>query len=65
MDYLMTKEEIRKKYKTDLTRGLKQGEAEARIETFGKNILSNQKKQNIIIRFIKQFNDFMILILYC
>ena len=63
MDYLMTKEEIRKKYKTDLTRGLKQGEAEARIETFGKNILSNQKKQNIIIRFIKQFNDFMILIL--
>lgn len=63
MEHLMSKEEIRKKYKTDLSRGLKQGEAEARLETFGKNILSHQKKQNIVIKFIKQFNDFMILVL--
>jgi len=59
----MSKEEIRRKFKSDFEKGLKQGEAEARLETFGKNILTHEKKQSIIIKFIKQFNDFMIIIL--
>ena len=59
----MSKEEVKRKFKTDFIRGLKQGEAEARLETFGKNILKHEKKQNIFIKFIKQFNDFMIIIL--
>lgn len=63
MEHLMSKEEVRKKFKSDFEKGLKQGEAEARLETFGKNILTHEKKQNILIKFIKQFNDFMIIIL--
>jgi len=50
-------------FKSDFEKGLKQGEAEARLETFGKNILTHEKEQSIIIKFIKQFNDFMIIIL--
>ncbi len=63
MEHLISKEELRRKFKSDFEKGLKQGEAEARLETFGKNILTREKKQNIIIKFIKQFNDFMIIIL--
>jgi len=63
MEDILSKEEVRKKFKSDFERGLKQGEAEARLETFGKNILNHEKKQNILIKFLKQFNDFMIIIL--
>ena len=59
----MSKEEIRKKLKSNFDKGLKEEEAEARLQEFGKNILSQKKKENIIIKFIKQFNDFMIIIL--
>ena len=45
MEHLMSKEELKKKLKTDLERGLKQGEAEARTEVYGKNILSQKKKK--------------------
>lgn len=63
MEHLMSKEEVAKKFKTNLERGLKQGEAEARLETFGKNILKSEKKESLILKLIKQFNDFMIIIL--
>jgi len=63
MEDILSKEEVRKKFKSDFERGLKQGEAEERLETFGKNILNHEKKQNILIKFLKQFNDFMIIIL--
>lgn len=59
----MSKEELRRKLKSNFERGLKKEEAEARLEEFGKNILSQKKKENILIKFIKQFNDFMIIIL--
>ena len=63
MEHLMSKEEIRRKFKTDFERGIKQGEAEARLEVYGKNILESEKKESILVKFIKQFNDFMIIIL--
>ncbi len=63
MEYLMSKEELKKKLKTNLERGLKEEEAEARLEVFGKNELKAKKKDNIFIKFIKQFNDFMIIVL--
>lgn len=34
-----------------------------RFSKFGENKLEDKKKESIIIRFIKQFNDFMIIIL--
>lgn len=63
MEHLMSKEELRKNLKSNFERGLKAGEAEARLEVYGKNILSHKKKQNIFVKFLAQFNDFMILIL--
>lgn len=63
MEHLMSKEEVRRKLKSNFDKGLKEEEAEARLQEFGKNILSQKKKESIIIKFIKQFNDFMIIIL--
>ena len=63
MEHLISKEEIRRKLKSNFEKGLKREEAEARLEEFGKNILSQKKKENIVLKFIKQFNDFMIIIL--
>jgi len=63
MEHVMSKEELRRKLKTNFEKGINEGEAEARLEVYGKNILKSEKKQNIIIKFLKQFNDFMIIIL--
>lgn len=59
----LKKEEIIKKFKTNIEEGLTQNEVQKRQEKYGKNKLEEQKKENIVIRFIKQFNDFMIIIL--
>ena len=63
MEHLMSKEELKKNLKSNFERGLKAGEAEARLEVYGKNILSRKKKQSLFLRFLGQFNDFMIIIL--
>ncbi len=59
----MSKEELRRKLKTNFNLGLTEEEAEARLKKYGKNKLQDKKKENIIIKFLKQFNDFMIIIL--
>ncbi|MGN1326790.1 MAG: cation-translocating P-type ATPase [Clostridia bacterium] len=43
--------------------GLSEEEAKNRLEKTGKNILKEKKKESIFIKFIKQFNDFMIITL--
>lgn len=63
MEYTISKEELKKSLKSNFERGIKEGEAEARLEVYGKNILSQKKKKSIFIKFIQQFNDFMIIIL--
>ena len=55
MEHLISKEEVRRKFKSDFERGLKQGEAEARLETFGKNVLTHEKKQSMIIKFFVHY----------
>lgn len=59
----MSKEEIRRKLKSNFNLGLTKEEAKERLSEYGKNKLENKKKESIIIKFIKQFNDFMIIIL--
>ncbi len=59
----MSKEEIRKKLKTNFMMGLTEEEAKERLRKNGKNRLEDKKKESIIIKFLKQFNDFMIIIL--
>ena len=59
----MSKEEIRRKLKSNFSVGLSEEEARERLKKYGKNKLEDKKKENIIVKFIKQFNDFMIIIL--
>ncbi len=48
---------------TDIKDGLTVREAARRLKENGKNRLRGKKKKNIFIKFIEQFNDFMIIIL--
>ena len=60
--YSKKKEEIFKIFNSN-TRGLDSKEAKKRLNDFGQNIILNKKKTPWIIRFLKQFNDTMIIIL--
>lgn len=48
---------------TDIKSGLTVKEAMRRLKQYGKNELEEHKRKNIFIRFLEQFNDFMIIIL--
>lgn len=55
--------EIQRKLRTNILSGLSEEEAKKRREKYGENKLQEQKKESLLKRFIKQFNDFMIIIL--
>ena len=57
------KEEVLKKLKTNLRTGLSEEEVVFRRSKYGKNKLEEKKKETLIAKFFKQFNDFMIIIL--
>ena len=59
----LKKEEILKKLNTNEKTGLEESEVLKRREQKGKNKLEDKKKESILVKFIKQFNDFMIIIL--
>ena len=63
MWHTMSVEQIRRELKTNLNLGLTQEEAGERLKKYGENKLQDKKKESIFIKFIKQFNDFMIIIL--
>lgn len=63
MWHTLRKEEVIRKLKTNESQGLSSQEVQKRQEKFGKNKLQEKKKESFFIRFIKQFNDFMIIIL--
>lgn len=48
---------------TDPERGLSAEEARRRLEKYGKNEIREAKRQNLLLRFLGQFKDFMVLIL--
>ena len=59
----LIKEEVEKTLNTDFYKGLSDHEVLKRQNQYGKNELENSKKEGIIVKFFKQFNDFMIIIL--
>lgn len=59
----LRKEEVLKELETDFRHGLSQEEAKRRREKYGKNKLKDKPKESLIVKFMKQFNDFMIIIL--
>ena len=56
-------EEIAKNLKTNINIGLSDDEAQKRFERYGPNNLKEKKRESLFIKFIKQFNDFMIITL--
>lgn len=55
--------EIEKNFRTNKSYGITEEEAKKRLKHFGENKLADKKQEHIFIKFIKQFNDFMIIIL--
>lgn len=61
--YFKEKETVLSELHTDFSCGLSQAEADARLETYGKNKLKEKKKKSLFARFLEQFKDVMIIIL--
>lgn len=59
----LRKEEVLEKLNTNEKIGLSEKEIQIRQEKEGKNKLNEKKKESLIIKFLNQFNDFMIIIL--
>lgn len=59
----LSREEVLKNLGTNENIGLSEEEVKKRQEKSGKNKLEEKKKESLVVKFIKQFNDFMIIIL--
>ena len=59
----LSKEETLRNLKSNEKKGLSKDEVEKRSIKYGKNKLKDKPKESLIIKFLKQFNDFMIIIL--
>ena len=59
----LRKEEVLKKLEVNRKEGLNEEEVKKRQQEYGKNNLEDKPKESIFMKFIKQFNDFMIIIL--
>ena len=55
--------ELKHKLKTNYQYGLTADEVSRRFQEYGENKLDDKPRESLIIRFLKQFNDFMIIIL--
>ena len=55
--------EVKQKMKTNYQYGLTNEEVDKRFKEYGENKLDDKPKENLIVKFFKQFNDFMIIIL--
>ena len=63
MWHTLRKEDVLKNLNTNENVGLWEKEVQKRQEKYGKNKLQEKKKESFFIKFIKQFNDIMIIIL--
>ena len=64
MEYFnKTIEQVKKELETDIEKGLNKENIEAKREQNGFNELEAKKKDSILVKFLKQFKDFMIIIL--
>lgn len=58
-----TVEEVAKELETDIENGLQEDRIESIREIHGFNELEGKKKQSLLIKFLNQFKDFMIIVL--
>ena len=59
----LTYRKIADTFGTDINKGLDPAQAKKLIEKYGRNSLTQKKKQSIFVKFLMQFRDFMVLIL--
>ena len=65
MDYFNKKvDEVQKELETDIENGLNKEETEEKRKKYGFNELEAKKKESLLVKFLKQFKDFMIIILF-
>ena len=62
--HFLSADAVIRKLGSDKSNGLKDSEAKRRLEKDGENKLSEKKKVSIIKRFIEQFKDFCVIILF-
>jgi len=62
--YSVGVEEVIRLTESDRIKGLQENEVKERLQIFGKNLLPEKKKQSVIIRFLKHFNDILIYVLF-
>ena len=55
--------EIAQELKTDIKQGLNNEQVEEKRQKFGYNELKAKKKKSILVKFLEQFKDFMIIVL--
>lgn len=63
MWYTLSTKEVERQMQTNIEFGLNEKQVEDKQNKFGLNKLEEKKKESIVIKFVKQFNDFMIIIL--
>lgn len=63
MWYTKDLRQVVRELRTNEIMGLTEEEAQKRLEQYGLNNLKEKKKEKLFIKFIKQFNDFMIITL--
>ncbi len=59
----MTAAQAAAELKTDVKNGLSESQAALRLRQYGENKLSEGKKRGLLVRFLSQFADFMVIIL--
>lgn len=59
----LTKAECKKRLGTDARAGLSTQTARERLKQYGKNELDPPKKKSLLLRFLAQFSDFMVIVL--
>lgn len=62
-DYQKDIKELEEQFHTSLTQGLSMQEAKEREATYGKNELKGKKKTPLIVKFLLQFRDILVIIL--
>ncbi len=61
--HTLSPEDAAKKLQVDPAKGLSAGEAQKRLQTYGRNELAAKKKESGLQSFLRQYNDFMQIIL--
>ncbi len=61
--YKMNIEELKEELKVEPSLGLDKEEVEERKKQFGENIIQTKEKKSLLMMFIEQFKDFMVIIL--